>query len=287
VVYGKVAADDRSKVVGAVLSSLQWRLNGVHTRRRFRIPRIVGYWPDLRLILLESIPGKPQVSELLEAHVMGMTETEPSVLMLEEALHDCALVAAALHKVNIKLDNQRTFKEELDSLHAYMPPVEQFSLALSMQLQHALRRLQAYAEKTPALPLCFSHGDYTYTQLIFDDTYCGLVDFDTVCRAEPALDLGQFLAYLRLAARKAQRRASEQGEDAVELNVDDLCQQFLHTYIRAAGYTGAHAEQLRARVAAYEIISLMRIALLSWQKLKSSRLELAAELLEGRVAGLQ
>jgi hypothetical protein len=27
--------------------------------------------------------------------------------------------------------------------------------------------------------------------------------FDTVCQAEPALDLGQFLAYLRLAVRKA------------------------------------------------------------------------------------
>ena len=58
---------------------------------------------------------------------------------------------------------------------------------------------------------------------------------------------------------------------------------FLNTYIQAAGYRGVDAEQLCARVAMYEIVSLVRIAQHSWLKLKGSRLELVTDLLEERV----
>ncbi|MEZ4661180.1 MAG: ABC transporter transmembrane domain-containing protein [Caldilineaceae bacterium] len=286
VVYGKIAADDRCKVVGAVLSSLQWRLREVQTQRHFRIPRIRGYWPDTGLILLESLPGKPQISEMLQARITGEEDAALPSIMLEEALRDCARVAGALHKVNIQFSETRSFQSELDDLETYMPSVQQFSLALGMQMQHAMRRLQSYAETTTELPVCFSHGDYTYTQLIFDERTCGLVDFDTVCQAEPALDLGQFLAYMRLAARKAEFGLREKGGEPIELDVDALGAQFVETYIRTAGLNAQQAEQLQARVAAYEIISLMRITLHSWQKMKAGRLEIAAELLEERVAAL-
>ena len=159
-------------------------------------------------------------------------------------------------------------------------------LRLAMQMQHAMRRLQSYAETTAELPVCFSHGDYTYTQLIFDENTCGLVDFDTVCQAEPALDLGQFLAYMRLAARKAEDGILAKGGEPIALDVDALSEQFVEMYIHTAELGSKDAEQLRARVAAYEIISLMRITLHSWQKMKSSRLEVAAALLEERVTAL-
>src|SRR3712207_8430077 len=55
---------------------------------------------------------------------------------------------------------------------------------------------EAAAECDP-LPLVPSHGDLTPGQILFDGARPGLLDFDTVCQAEPALDLGQFLAYLR------------------------------------------------------------------------------------------
>jgi aminoglycoside phosphotransferase (APT) family kinase protein len=259
----------------------------VRTKRQFRLPRILGYWPKTGLILLESIPGKPQISELLQASIAGTEEAASQRAALRAALHDCACVAGALHQVDIKFSETRTFQAELDELQALMPPVQQFSLALDMQLQHTMRRLQHYAATTAALPICFSHGDYTYTQLIFDERSCGLVDFDTVCQAEPALDLGQFLAYMRLAARKAEFGICEAGGESIALDLDALGAHFIDTYIEVAGYGAAYAAQLRARVAAYEVISLMRITLHSWQKMKSSRLEVATALLEERTAALR
>lgn len=285
-IYGKVAADDRCKIVGAVLTSLQWRLNWVRTKRHFRIPRIVGYWPQPGLILLESIPGQPQISEMLQARIEGDDESRFSGLTLEDAVQDCARVAAALHKVDIQFSETRTLESELDDLHVLMPAVQQYSLGLAMQLQHTVHRLRSYAESTDPLPVCFSHGDYTYTQLLFDERTCGLVDFDTVCQAEPALDLGQFLAYMRLAARKAEFGIGDRSGMSSPPDVEALGAQFIDTYAHCAGFVDNSADQLRARVAVYEVISLMRITLHSWQKMKSSRLEIAAELLEERIASL-
>lgn len=278
VIYGKVAADDRCKVVGMVLSALHWQMARVKSSRRFVLPRIVGYQPKLRLIMLEAIPGTPRIPQLIQAQLDGKAAAS-GTLTLPQAVHDCAQVAVALHKTAINPDKSRTFADELTYLESYLPATQEFSLALAMQLQHGLRRLQRYAEQTQPLALALSHGDFTYTQLLFAEESCGLVDFDTVCQAEPALDLGQFLAYLRLAAHKAQKHSAT----VVPLAVDELCEHFINTYLQAAGYSAPLAQQLRERVAAYEIISLMRIALHSWQKLKGNRLELVLDLLEERI----
>lgn len=86
-------------------------------------------------------------------------------LTLERALKDCAFVAATLHRTDIKLGKRRTFEDEITSLQAQLRPVEEFSLALAMELQSVIRRIQAYAEQTKAPSLCFSHGDFTATDL--------------------------------------------------------------------------------------------------------------------------
>ncbi len=285
-VYGKVAADDRGKLVGMVVTALQRRLRHVHTSRRFRMPRILGYQPRLRLILLEAIPGEPKIAKQIEAFVAGKITGEggTEALALAQAVADCAEIAVALHKVDVKLGEPRTLEHELVSLAAQMGPIEEFSLALAIQLQKALKVAGACAAQTRPWPLVFSHGDYTYTQLIFAEHSCGLVDFDTSCQAEPALDLGQYLAYVRLVARKAQGRLAPAAESGQALDpADDLCAWFLNTYMQAAGYRGMDAEQLCTRVAMYEIVSLVRIAQHSWLKLKGSRLELVTDLLEERV----
>jgi ABC-type multidrug transport system ATPase subunit/thiamine kinase-like enzyme len=284
VAYGKVAADDRGKLVGVALTALHRRMHSVKSSRPFRLPRILGYRPNLHLMLLEAIPGQPIMPDLIQARLKKGAARDAGGPTLEQAIKDCAQIAAALHRTGIQIGRPRTFQHELEALQTALVPVQEFSLALALRLQIALKRIEHYAEQTQAFPLCFSHGDYTYTQLLFDESSCGLVDFDTVCEAEPALDLGQFQAYLRLAIYKAQRNAAEQPVQAVV--ADDLCDLFLNAYARAGGYHEGRTAQLRARVAMYEIISLMRIVFHSWQKMKSSRLELVTDLLEERLTCL-
>jgi aminoglycoside phosphotransferase (APT) family kinase protein len=145
-----------------------------------------------------------------------------------------------------------------------------------------LERVETHAEASDPLRPCFSHGDYTYTQLIFEGAQSGLVDFDTVCQAEPALDLGQFLAYLRVAAHKARR---ESGSTSAPIGMQ-LGARFLETYIAAVGDRLEDTERLRVRVPLYEIISLLRMGLHSWQQIKPARLENVVAVLEEELACL-
>ena len=124
-----------------------------------------------------------------------------------------------------------------------------------------------------------SHGDYTHRQVMFGPGGSGVVDFDGLCLAEPALDLGHFCAYLRVACRKAGSSSATSTELA-----DRLCDHFLNAYAYAGVAGSRHADGafLRERVAMYELISLARMALRSWLQLKAERtvrvLEVAAEL---------
>ena len=53
------------------------------------------------------------------------------------------------------------------------------------------------------------HGDFTPSQvLLADHAVCGVVDFDTVCWSDSAIDLGRFLAQMELLVYQGIRPVS-------------------------------------------------------------------------------
>lgn len=279
VVYGKLTADGSGALAAPLVAALSaWVTQGGY---QFNIPRSFGWLPDMQLALLDAIPGDPRIPKALKARLRG-EQSPAGALPLEEMIDDCALIAASLHTSGIRLGPRRTLDDELTRLRQSIQTVERISPALGARLREAIEQVAAYAARSTPLDLGLCHGDFTYTQLIFDGIASGLVDFDSICQAEPALDLGQFLTYLRIAGLKAQKSAPPDINPVVE----ELGARFLKTYIAAMGDRAADAEQLRARVAVYEIISLLRRALRSWQKFKVKRIESALAVLEERCACL-
>ena len=65
--------------------------------------------------------------------------------------------------------------------------------------------------------------------------------------------------------------------------IERLCALFLDTYIASSRAWIPDAELLRGRAAVYELISLIRLALHSWEKMKGSRLKQTLGLLEERI----
>ncbi len=277
-VYGKVDADGLGGLTVPVISALREKLLEPEMPYRFRIPLSLGYFPDLQLLLMEALPGKPFFKELLKTWT-GNSQGNGNDVPLEEAVRTCALIAVTLHGSKIKLGRQTTLeiqvdklKEEADVLHQVFPDV-------GAQVKSWIDQTVEFAKAYPAMPLCFSHGDFTYTQLIFDGKAGGLVDFDTMCQAEPAQDLGQYLAYQRLNIIKDQDPNFPFAPEAIER----LCALFLDTYIDASKAWIADKGLLRGRVAIYELISLIRLTLHSWEKMKGSRLKQTMSLLEERI----
>jgi len=275
VVYGKVYGDESGRLVGPALDAVRGYVTSPANRGgRFLVPRFHGYLPDLRLVLLEALPGAPRLPALVRERVTGTATADARLLTLEAALDACARIAATLHSSGIELGRSRTLSGDAEAARWEVAAIAGLAPAVAATLAARLDDADAVLADDGS-PFGLTHGDFTPAQVLFDGPLSGLVDLDTMGLAEPALDLGQFVGYLALAVRKAQTSSGRLTD-----RPDDLGDAFLDGYVRAAGVPDAAS--LTERVAAYRTVTLVRIAARSWRQLKASRLRLALDLLEER-----
>ena len=279
VVYGKVTAFGDETLNSRIIDALRARIVEPAAMYRFTLPRSFGSRPELQLSLLEAVPGEAQIGPVLKARLRG--RPAPDALPLEEMVATCGYVAALLHGSGVELGRARTLDDELAGLRSQIAMARQFVPSFGDRAQSWLERIAALAEQSEPLKLCLSHGDFKHEQLLFDGAGSGLVDFDAMCQAEPALDLGKFLAHLRAEARKIQARASVSSPLG-----EELAEQFLRAYVRAAGDQVEDERRLRIRTTLYETIALLRLALRSLQDLDETRLEMTTALLEERMSAI-
>jgi aminoglycoside phosphotransferase (APT) family kinase protein len=267
IAYGKVAADDRGMRADAALASVGRALACMPADAGVDVPRPLGYTAGLRLQLLGVVPGAPVLSDLLRARARG---GQAPASALVDAVAGCARVAATLHRLDLPAGGRRSADAEIARLRADIAALATAAPGLGAWLQRGLARAEAQLAATPPQAPCPCHGDLKHNQILFDGRRWALVDFDTVCLAEPALDLGHFLAYLRLKA------AAADGPDLAAALADG----FLEAYAEAAAGTGPAA--LADRILGYEALSLLGRAVHSWQKRKPRRLAAIVDLLEDR-----
>jgi hypothetical protein len=273
VVYGKVIDPQRARASGEALQALERAAasDGID----LRVPLWLGYDAELRLGLLSAVPGAALVQPLVRAELSD--ERSPAAaaaaVTLEQAVTRCAEVVATLHRSGLAVGPIRTLADELAELDQQLEAVAAVAPELAGRLAEGRSELDEAAAECEPLPLVLSHGDFTPGQVLFDGPAPALLDFDTVCRAEPALDLGQFLAYFRLVVAKD---AGPEGAPALEGAMVDT---FLDRYATAAGLSPRADRALRTRVSVYEQVSLLRVAIHSFYKLKPARLELVLRLL--------
>jgi hypothetical protein len=271
VVYGKVYGDDRGQLVGPAVTALRERMDGGAGSLPFLVPRFQGYLPDLRLALLEAVPGSALLPSMIRASGMSGGPGVPGPSP-DEAVMACARIAAALHRSSIPVGEPRTLAEEVDGAREAVEALAPLAPALALRLHGSLGAVGDLVADRPG-PLGAAHGDFDHSQVLFDGPTTSLVDFDAVCRAEPALDLGSFTGRLAVAVRRAPdaARAAHDGGD-------DLADAFLREYVRVRG--SKDPALLLARVEAYRTVALVRLAVRSWCQLKPQRLRPALALLE-------
>jgi ABC-type multidrug transport system fused ATPase/permease subunit/Ser/Thr protein kinase RdoA (MazF antagonist) len=271
VVYGKLHSDEQGELAAAAATALRQRLGDAGVR--LAVPRTLGHRRDLRLALSEAVPGTPQVVPLVRERVAGGTAAGHAVAA---AVAESARIAAAVHGSGVPLGAPRTLGDEIGAVRRDMAHVERAAPLLGPRLAAVLAEAEALGAGTSALPARFAHGDLTPAQVLSDQGRFSLIDFDAACQAEPALDLGQFLAYLRVAACKAETAA---GREPGGLG-DELARTFLDAYAEAVGNRDPDA--LRRRTVAFESVSLVRIAIRSWHQLKAARLRTVLDAIDRR-----
>jgi hypothetical protein len=278
-IYGKLTADGSGALAGPLLDAMRNSLQR-NQSAKFTLPRSFAWLDELQLSLLEEIPGEPRIASALKARLGGKA-AKSDALSLEAMFDASAQIAAALHRSGIELGPRRSLEDELAAHASRLAVVERISPELGAELQLLLAHLATSAAASQGFPLVFNHGDFTFGQILFDGADSGLVDFDSVCQAEPALDLGHFLAYTQVASQKSKLDRSTTAE-----LIEELSERFLQSYMMAAKIADSDAARLRQRVEIYRMSSLLRRAVRSWQKFKASRIESALAALEAAKARL-
>ena len=200
VVYGKVYGDEQGRLVGPAVSALRHLQEAPGPALPFQVPRFQAYLPDLRLTLLEAVPGAPLLPALIRAR--AGTPAFPG------------LTARARRSARAPGSPPLcTGRRSRSGAPARSPtrsprrgrastPSHPLAPALAASLHRHLGAIDALGLDAPG-PLGVAHGDFDTSQVLFDGPTTSLVDFDTVCLAEPALDLGRFTGHLAAAVRRA------------------------------------------------------------------------------------
>jgi aminoglycoside phosphotransferase (APT) family kinase protein len=278
VVFGKVYGDDGAAgTAAAALRLLRRGLSAGAHDAPVVVPRPLAVVEPLRLVLTEAVPGQPQLAGLLQAACSPAGPAASDGAELHAAVRTAARAAAAVHacrppEVALPV---RPASGERTAAEAELAALEPLWPEAAARLRRGAAEAWAAigddgADRTasgwPLAPV-LSHGDLTPGQVLLDGSgFAALVDVDTLCLAEPALDVGRFLAYLHVAGRR-------RGAAAQPL-LTGLTALFLETYLAASGVdAGPAARRLfLRRTAAHQGLTLARIGASACRQLKDDRL---------------
>ncbi len=235
-----------------------------------RFPTALTYQPRLRLLLTGAVPGSSQLSERLRVLPLDPDGGVEHDELLAVAVGAGRALAAVHAQELVAAAPVRTLEREARDLRGRLAAVAVCWPALSTALRSELARTLADAPEPPPFTPC--HGDFTPSQVLNAGPAVGVVDFDTLAWADPASDLGRYVATVELlAAKRADAPAPE------------LCAAVADALL--AGYLSARPEArsdatLRRRMSVHRTLSLIRSATRSCHQLKDSRLAIAMALLE-------
>jgi aminoglycoside phosphotransferase (APT) family kinase protein len=209
---------------------------------RLIVARVAGFLPDLPMVVQEPLAGVP-----LDLFLAGRTRGQSGVVMAASAL-------AELHGLDVRHPRLRSVGDELRrmaqrsrSTATVDPELGARMADLAAALSRRLGRLSLESRERRVV-----HADCKPSQFLVDGEKIGLLDFDHAGMADPALDVGTFMASLRQRSSKAcgSTRSDMDGSmRALECS-------FLDSYCHGAGVDA----DFRQRAAWYEAFALLRKA---------------------------
>lgn len=219
---------DLGERVCGVMDAL-WR-RGLGEEGGVRVPRPIAYHPELRALLMQDVEAQPLHELSGDAFMDGVGAAGRALAML--------------HASPVRVPNRHTATEAIGSIVEWTELASRVAPALAPSIGRAFARARTALAGSRAARSTLVHRDYHERQVLIRGPETVLIDFDTLSFGDPAIDVGNFLAHLRVAALRMN------GDSA------DLETAFLSAYDRARG------ENMGRRLEAYVKAPLLRLACL-------------------------
>jgi hypothetical protein len=256
IAYGKASPKETCGQIYLVMNHL-WQSEA---RRRgvLKLPKPIAFRPEADLLLQTRVYGQPLSGDRNRAIFMRLAVEAGRVL-------------AAVHTTDIPFGSENPIESLFGRLEKSLADLALVAPPLHTQVRRLLDQLRDRAERAEPAPPVPSHGDFKYDQFLRHRQQFVLIDFELFCRAEPALDLGTFCAYL-----PPSRPLGWRDSAAAEL----LRAAFLKSYRRARRHQPIDFRRLALYEAA--MLAIRATALVTrqrddWATRASQMLDLAME----------
>ncbi len=201
------------------------------------------------------------------AHGRGGEVT--GVIIPDEELRLTAQALARLHSSTIRLatDKPRTGAKEAKRARERADLVAGRNPAQAEEVQRLAQDLATRLETAQPEDYRPAHGGFKASQLLFHSHHVFVVDFDGFCQADPALDVGYFLAYLRPSGLWYHRQGMRQWFEQAAAVFRSAYRQAMSTY----GLTETGIASILDRSQLYEAALIFKIATRRVNRLNSPR----------------
>ena len=152
-----------------------------------RVPRPIGYLPEIKLLVTEYVEGRELAAALYEGRS-------------EEAPRRMARAAAAFHGASVACARRWSPQKEIRNTREWIAGLAGRGPGAGPRARELAEVLEAAAASFPARLLTPIHRDFYPEQLRDADGVTALLDLDDTRAGDPAVDVGNFLAHLTLRA---------------------------------------------------------------------------------------
>ncbi len=215
-----------------------------------------AFLPDLAMVLQDPIEGVP-----LDSLISCDTETVDSRGIVGTMAAASAL--AALHTSGLAAGKPRSINSELARFKKRGARIGQVNPELGDDIIKLADALSAWLDTLGqwGATTCLIHGDCKPAQFLIKDQQAALLDFDHCGMADPAVDVGTFLATLQ--QMKVKQTMKNRGKPACCTDwLPGLKRQFLEAYCSASGDPSGFWQ----RAEWYEAVALLRKAIRGFER---------------------
>lgn len=216
-----------------------------------RLADVVTFLPELGLVVQAPVQGKALDLWLSQPERLGAAGQAQLARRLARAAH----ALAELHQLDLTTDRSRPATADLSKLGRRAAKVATVAPHFGCSLGRLAERLCTQAPASATTELRIGHGDCKPSQFLLSADQVALLDFDHGGMADPAADVGLFLATLRQSALRLGTKATARKRGATWASAP-VEAHFLDIYLAASD---APAD-FRERVAWYEALALLRKA---------------------------
>ena len=183
--YAKLFSSDSDQLIKTITALYQASLT-VPGMPRVLPP--VAYWPELQMIVQPAVTGGIEFTR----HVY---DTNLDLEAREAWMRRGGACLAALHECGVP-GEVRTLVDDLNDLHEYTAAMEKVKPKLAADFEAAIQAIKNKMEGLTEPDPVPSHGAMRTDQFLIQNGELVLIDLDGFCWANPARDIGNFLAYL-------------------------------------------------------------------------------------------